>query len=98
LEFAQNPLRHENGLIYPAQHQQLSSLINEDLEKFIESKIVQATDVYSVDEKNNTVEKIMEDGFKQEADYATYALHHTRRQAKHIDKDQMKLMFADWTA
>jgi len=72
-------MREENGLIYPPEHIQLSSLTNEDLEQFIESKIVKATDIYSVDEKNITVEKIMEDGFKQETDYATYALHHTRR-------------------
>ena len=40
----------------------------------------------------------MEDGSGlQPAAYASYALHHVQRHQKHLDKDEVQIVFADMT-
>ena len=50
-------LNKEDGLIYPDSHDYLSKLMGEDLQTFIDSKVLEASDLYKVDQKRGLVFK-----------------------------------------
>jgi hypothetical protein len=84
-----------DGLWYPEVKDSTYALSGEDFELFMTKSVIENQD-YKIDLKQNIVQKQMPDGLEP-VDFASYALHHMKRHEKHIDKEEMQLVFADLT-
>ena len=89
--------KDSSGLTIPCIFQNIQSLLGDDLQTFIDSKIVNNKDMYDIDNRRNLVFKINEMGHPELAEHASYALSHVNRHEKRIDREDMQVVFADWT-
>jgi len=90
--------KSDSGLTIPALFESISNVKGDEFFELIKSTIVEASDVYKCDLKENFASKKMVDGSGlQVSDYASYALYHMKRNEKNIDRENIQIMFADLT-
>jgi len=64
----------------------------------MDAKIINAPTAYRVDEKQNFVHRLEDDGSSEIEPFASYVLSHLdRHSGQHVERDNMEVVFADWT-